>query len=58
MKPVIHYKQTYAPVASWASVHLLLALTTVYRWHTTQIDYVLAFLQAPVEKDLYMKIPK
>jgi hypothetical protein len=54
----VHYEQTYAPVASWMSVKLLLALTVLRGWHTTQIDYVLAFPQAPVEKELYMKIPK
>ncbi len=27
-------------------------------WYTQQIDYVLAFPQAPVEKEIYMKAPK
>ena len=27
-------------------------------WYTQQIDYMLAFPQAPVEKEIYMKIPK
>jgi len=53
-----HYDQTYAPVASWNSVRLLLSLASIHGWHTTQIDYVLAFPQAPVERDIYMEIPK
>ena len=53
-----HYDMTYAPVASWNSVRLLLALSAIHGWHTTQIDYVLAFPQAPVERDIYMEIPK
>jgi hypothetical protein len=53
-----HYDLTYAPVASWNSVRLLLALAAVHGWKTTQIDYVLAFPQAPVERDIYMEIPK
>ena len=28
------------------------------RWCTKQLDYILAFPQAPVERDLYMEIPK
>jgi hypothetical protein len=52
------YDLTYAPVASWASIRLLLALTLVNNWHTIQLDYVLAYPQAPVDRDLYMKIPK
>ena len=58
MRPGIHYDLMYAPVASWLLVHLLLALTAIHGWHTKQIDYVLAYPQAPVKKELYMQIPK
>jgi hypothetical protein len=27
-------------------------------WYTVQLDYVLAYPQAPVEQDLYMLLPK
>ena len=54
----IHYNKTYAPVTLWNSIRIMLALTAAYGWHTQQIDYVLAFLQAPVEKEIYMKVPK
>ena len=57
MKQNIHYDKTYAPVASWMSVRTLLTLSAINNWHTRQIDYVLAFPQAPVEKELYMAIP-
>jgi Reverse transcriptase (RNA-dependent DNA polymerase). len=57
MKKGIHYDQTYAPVASWSSIRTLLALTAIHNWHTVQLDYVLAFPQAPVEKEIYMEIP-
>ena len=52
------YDQTYAPVASWNIIQLLLILVLVHSWHTIQLDYVLAFTQAPVNRNLYMKIPK
>ena len=58
MKQGIHYDQSYAPVASWNSIRLLLILTAVHGWHTKQLDYVAAFPQAPVERELYMKISK
>jgi hypothetical protein len=58
MKKGIHYDQTYAPVASWTSIRTLLALTAIHNWHTVQLDYVLAFPQAPVEKEIYMEIPR
>lgn len=60
MRLGVHYDETrmYAPVASWNSVKLLLSMVALHDWHTTQIDYVLAFLQAPVARTIYMKIPK
>ena len=48
MRPGVDYDLTYALVASWTSVRLLMALTALNGWHTKQIDYVLA----PVEKEL------
>ena len=53
-----HYEQTYAPVASWKCIRLLLILVAKYGWHSRQLDYVLAFPQAPVEREIYMQIPK
>jgi hypothetical protein len=58
MKKGIHYTETYVPVATWDSIRLLLTLTAVHGWHTKTMDYVLTHTQAPVEKDLYMIIPK
>jgi hypothetical protein len=52
------YEQTYAPVASWESIRLLLALVLKNNWYTRQLDYVLAFPQADVEWDCFMKIPR
>ena len=37
---------------------MLLTTTAVQGCHTQHLDYVLAFPQAPVELDLYMKVPK
>ena len=37
------YDQTYAQVASWNIIRLLLILVLVHSWHTIQLEYVLAF---------------
>ena len=58
MKKNIHYDQTYAPVASWNSIRMLLNLTAIHGWHTKQLDYVLAYPQAPIDTELYLDIPK
>jgi Reverse transcriptase (RNA-dependent DNA polymerase) len=36
----------------------MLLLAAQYNWHTVQLDYVLAFPQAPIERTLYMEVPK
>jgi hypothetical protein len=52
------YEESYSPVASWNSIRTMLILAAQHGWHTIQIDYVLAFPQAPIEKTLYMEVPK
>jgi Reverse transcriptase (RNA-dependent DNA polymerase) len=54
----VNYWETYSPVVTWAAIRLLLILAIMYCWYTLQIDFVLAYPQAPVECELYMKIPK
>ena len=58
MRKGIDYDDTYAPVATWRAIRLILSLAAAHNWHTRQLDYVLAFPQAPVERELYMEIPK
>ena len=45
-------------MAKRSTIRLILSLAAVHNWHTRQLDYVLAFPQAPVERKLYMEIPK
>ena len=53
------YWETYAPVASWPIVRLLLIMGLIMNWKTYQVDFVLAYPQAPVGNDfVYMEIPK
>jgi hypothetical protein len=44
---------------SWQSIRLLLVtMSALHNWHAVQLDFALAFPQAPVEKDLCMDMPK
>jgi Reverse transcriptase (RNA-dependent DNA polymerase) len=54
----VHYDQTHVPVASWETIQLLLAMALQNGWKTRQLEYVLAFPQAPAERELYMQIPR
>lgn len=48
---------TYAPVASWSSIHMLTVTTLQRGWVTKQIDFSNAFVQAPMEHNVYIALP-
>ena len=54
----VNYDETYSPVVTWFSIRTLLVLAALNRWCTRQVDFVLAYPQAPIEYDLYMELPK
>ena len=54
----INYWQTYSPVVDWATIRLFLILSIINQWIWIQIDFVLAFPQAPIECKMYMEIPQ
>ena len=56
-KEGVHYTNTFAPVVTWTMICFLLILSLVHNWHTSQIDFVLAYPQAKVSHDLYMLVP-
>jgi hypothetical protein len=53
----VHYEETYAPVVAWATIRFFLTLAVINNWHTRQLDFLLAFTQADIERDLYMRLP-
>ena len=57
IKKGIHYDKVYAIVASQTSIRILLTMIVFHNWNTKQIDYAQAFVQAPAEKYLYLKVP-
>jgi hypothetical protein len=55
----INYWETFAPVASWPTIRMMLILATIKGWKTKQIDFVQAYTQAKAETtNLYMQVPK
>jgi Reverse transcriptase (RNA-dependent DNA polymerase) len=54
----IDLTETFAPVAAWSSIRLILLLAAINNWCTYQLDFVQAFPQAPVEQELYIEVPK
>jgi hypothetical protein len=53
----VHYEEMYAPVVGWATIRFFMTLANINNCHTRQLDLVLAFPQADIERKLYMKLP-
>ena len=52
------YNKTYAPMTSWMSICLLLTFVVAFGWQTQQVDYVAAYTQAPIDRDMYMEFTR
>jgi hypothetical protein len=53
----VNYWETFSPFVNWFSIRLCMTFALIFDWYTRQIDFVLAFPQADVECDLFMKLP-
>ena len=54
----VHYWDTYVPVVTWQTVHFFLILSILLGWQSQQLDFVMAYPQAPAEMPLYMRLPQ
>ena len=54
----INYWETYTPVVQWMSVKIMLKLAAIENLHTKSIDFVLVYLQANLDVDIYMELPQ
>ena len=51
------YTETYAPTAKWVSLRIFLTIAAVKKMTTRQLDVKTAFLYAPLDEELYIKLP-
>lgn len=56
--PGIVYQETFALVAKFLTVRVLLALATYYDWEVEQMDVKTALLNPVVKEEVYMTIPE
>jgi len=54
----IDYFETFAPVVQWMTVRIILIMTILLNLENKQIDYTAAFMQAPIDHDVYVEMPK
>ncbi len=57
-RPGIDYTETFAPVASDATIRALLCVANYKDWEIQHIDVETAFLNAPLKEKAYLKMPK
>jgi hypothetical protein len=54
----MNYYEAYAPVVTWFSICLLIVIGILSSWSLRQCDFIMAYPQAPIECDMYMKLPQ
>ena len=57
IKQGVHYWDTFAPVVQWFTVRILLILSIIEQLNTRSIDFVLAFPQAEINVNVFMRLP-
>jgi hypothetical protein len=54
----IDFFETFAPVVEWSTVRFLLMMSLLLGLHTVQVDYVAAFIQADIDTEVYVEMPR
>ncbi len=54
----MNYFETCAPVVTWFAIRLMIIFGIIFCWALCQVDFVMAYLQAPIEMDIYMELPQ
>ena len=54
----MNYYETYAPVVTWFPIRRMIVFGIMFGWALCQVDFVMAYPQAPVETHIYMEIPQ
>ena len=52
-----NYFDTYAPVVTWFAIRILIICAIVLNWQLRQVDFIMAYAQAPTECDMYLQLP-
>jgi hypothetical protein len=53
----VNYYNTHDPVVMWFAIQLIIVFGILFNQAMLQIDFVMAYLQAPIEMDMYMELP-
>ena len=50
----MNYFETYASVVTWFAIRLMIIFGIIFGWCLRQVDFVMAYPQAPIKIDIYM----
>jgi len=54
----VDYFETFAPAVRYESVRIILSIATKHNMELMQFDIITAFLNSPIEEDIYMQQPE
>jgi hypothetical protein len=54
----MNYFETYAPVVTWFAIGLMIIFGIIFCWALCQVDFVIAYPQAPIKMNIYMELPQ
>ena len=54
----VDFFDTYAPVVSWLTVRIVMIISLILRLESVQVDYTAAFIQAPIDDEVYVEMPR
>ena len=54
----INYYMTYTLMVTWFTIQFMITLAIMLKWLMRQIDFVQAYTQAPIEHEMYIKLPQ
>jgi hypothetical protein len=52
----MNYYETYVPIVTWFAIRLMIVFGILFQWSLEQVDFVMAYPQAPIEMDIYMEL--
>jgi hypothetical protein len=54
----MNYYETYALVVTWFAIRLMIVMGIIFCWALCQVNFVMAYPQAPIKADIYMELPQ
>jgi hypothetical protein len=54
----VDYFESYAPVASWSTIRMVMNTAIQRGWATRQVDFSNAFVQATLKEEVYVDLPE